>query len=37
MPRKIAKFARLISDYRFYRGQGYNFRAAWSLARMTIP
>ncbi len=37
MPQKIAQFSRFISNYRFYRGKGYRFKAAWNLASMTLP
>jgi hypothetical protein len=37
MTRKIARFARFIGDYRFYREKGYDYKTSWDLASMTIP
>lgn len=37
MSRKLARFARFIGDYRFYRDKGYNYKEAWNLAGMTMP
>jgi len=37
MSRTFARFARLIRDYRYYRRQGLNSKAAWHLAGMTLP
>ncbi len=35
--KKFSRIARFISNYRFYRGKGYKFKAAWNLASMTLP
>ena len=37
MLRKLADFERFIANYRFYRDKGYNFKASWNLAGMTLP
>jgi len=37
MSHRIARVARFIVDYRFYREKGYKFKAAWNLASMTLP
>lgn len=37
MTRTITMLARFIGNYRFYRGKGYNVKASWNLAGMTLP
>ncbi len=33
----VSRFARFLRDYRYYRRQGLNSRAAWHLAGSTLP
>ncbi len=33
----VAKFARFIENYNFYRKRGYQSKEAWQLANMTLP
>ena len=37
MSNAIDKLARFIGNYQFYRGKGYNVKASWNLAGMTLP
>ena len=37
MSRTYVRFIRFIENYRHYRGNGFNSKAAWNLARMTLP
>jgi hypothetical protein len=33
----FSRFARFIENYRYYRKRGYQSKAAWHLANMTLP
>jgi hypothetical protein len=37
MSHTFSKFARFIGDYHYYRRKGFNAKAAWDLASMTLP
>ncbi len=37
MSRTLANFARFIGNYRYYRRNGINPKAAWHLAGLTLP
>jgi hypothetical protein len=37
MLRTFSNFVRFIGNFRYYRRNGHDFRAAWHLAGMTLP
>ena len=37
MSRKLAELYQFIGNFRYYRNEGYSFKAAWFFATMTLP